>query len=74
MKEWGVLAIGLLNTKSEAGFLNGLSLDEGNSIEEAIPGPRIPLHAPELNPVWRGAEYVFVPPAVPDDLLRPPQI
>jgi hypothetical protein len=74
MKEWGVLAIGSLNTKSEAGFRNGLTVDEGNSIEEAIPGPRVPLHVPELNPVWRGTEYVFVPPAVPDDLLRPPQI
>ena len=55
---------------SSSGFANG----HGAFASAAILVPSMRLPAPVLNRFRRGADFVFVPPVVPDELLRPPQI
>ena len=52
------------------GFGNG----HGGSALTAILEPQLRLPARVSNHFWRGTDFVFVPPIVPDELLRPPQI
>ncbi len=62
------------NTGSPSGVgSSGFGNGHGGSILTAILEPRW-FPVPVSNHFWRGADFVFVPPVVPDELLRPPQI
>ncbi len=53
---------------------SGSSSGHGGSFLAAILVPQTRFPVPVLNHFWRGADFLFVPPVVPDELLRPPQI
>ena len=62
-------------TGSASGFSTSGSSGGGTSTFLAailVPQTRFPV--PVLNHFWRGVDFLFVPPVVPDELLRPPQI
>ena len=60
---------------STSGFSSsGSSSGHGGAVLAAILIPQTRFPVPVLNHFWRGADFLFVPPVVPDELLRPPQI
>ena len=69
----------VLGTSSNGGSTSGFSssgsqIGHGGSFLAAILVPQMRFSVPVLNQFWRGADFLFVPPVVPDELLRPPQI
>jgi hypothetical protein len=74
-QENGVFAISSANTGASSGLSsNGLISVRANSVVAAILVPQTRFPIPVLNRFWQGAGFEFVPPSVPDELLRPPQV
>ncbi len=62
-------------TGSASGFsASGTSAGGAGSVTAAILVPQMRFPVPVLNHFRRGVDFLFVPPVVPDELLRPPQI
>jgi len=59
---------------SASGFSSSGSQFGHGGLLSAILVPQLRFSIPVLNHFWRGTDFVFVPPVVPDELLRPPQI
>ena len=59
---------------SASGFgASGSSAGGASTFLAAILVPQTRFPVPVLNHFWRGVDFLFVPPVVPDELLRPPQ-
>lgn len=64
-----------LGDGAASGFgASGSGAGQGSSLMVAILVPQTRFPVSVLNHFWRGADFLFVPPVVPDELLRPPQI
>jgi hypothetical protein len=61
------------NTGSTSGLSSSGFDGHGSSFLTAILVPQTRCPVPVLNHFWQGTDLIFVPPAVPDELLRPPQ-